>query len=250
MTRIELTQWAAWAPGIVTREDWEAWARAPQPLVGGGAPEVSFMPALHRRRCDALSRAVLAVAHECCPEPLLSSVASVFATRHGPFSTTVALLEDLATGSPLSPARFTHSVHNAPSGLFSIWAKNPWPSSTVAGGAETFACGFLEAVTMLHREAGRPVLLVVADEVVPDPFQALAERLDSTYAVALLLGDGQGEGSGSLGFRLDRTQATATSSAWPDALEFLRWWLSGERKLCLARGPRAWVWSRDDRGND
>jgi hypothetical protein len=187
---------------------------------------------------------MLEVAHACCPEPLLGEVTCVFATRHGPFSTTVALLRDLATLSPLSPARFTHSVHNAPAGLFSIWAGNPQPSSSLSGGAETFEYGFLEAISMLHREAGRQVLLVVSDELVPEPFGALAERLDGAYAVALLLA--LGDGQGSLQFRLEQARGLATSSAWPDALEFLRWWVAGEQMLRLARGPRAWVWTRQD----
>ena len=52
----------------------------------------------------------------------------------------------------LSPARFSHSVHNTQVGLFSIWARNPLPSVSVAAGAETFAHGFLEAVGRLQRE--------------------------------------------------------------------------------------------------
>jgi hypothetical protein len=242
VNRVELLRWAAWAPGLATQEEWLAWARAPQPPSGGGAPEVRFLPALQRRRCDALSRTMLEVAHACCPEPLLAEVACVFATRYGPLATMVGLLRDLATLSALSPARFTHSVHNAPAGLFSIWARNPQPSSSLAAGAETFACGFLEAVATLHREAGRQVLFVVADELVPEPFGALAERLDGAYAVALLLGAGDGEGS--LQFRLEQARGPAPSSAWPDALEFLRWWIAGEPKLCLTRGPRTWVWTR------
>ncbi len=244
MNRVELLRWAAWAPGIASQEEWQAWARAPYPPSGGGAPEVRFLPALQRRRCDALSRSMLEVAQACCPEPLLAEVVCVFASRYGPLATTVGLLRDLAALSALSPARFTHSVHNAPAGLFSIWARNPQPSSSLAGGGETFACGFLEAVAMLHREAGRQVLFVVADELAPEPYRALAEPLDGAYAVALLLGPGDGEGS--LQFRLEQARGPAPSSAWPDALEFLRWWVAGEPKLCLTRGSRMWVWSRRD----
>jgi hypothetical protein len=240
--RVELLRWAAWAPGIATQEEWQAWARAPQPPVGGGAPEARFLPALQRRRCDALCRSMLEVAQACCPEPLVAEVTCVFANRYGPISTTVGLLRDLTTLSPLSPARFTHSVHNAPAGLFSIWARNAQPSSSLAGGADTFAHGFLEAVAMLHREAARQVLFVVADERLPEPFGDLAERLDGAYAVGLLLGDGDGQDS--LQLRLEPARGSAASSAWPDALEFLRWWIAGEPQLCLTRGPRAWVWTR------
>lgn len=242
MNRVELVRWAAWAPGIATQQEWQAWASAPRPIVGSGAPEVRFLPGLQRRRCDALSRTMLEVAHACCPEPLLSEVACVFATRHGPFSTTVALLQDLAAGSPLSPTRFTHSVHNAPAGLFSIWAHNPRPSSSLAGGAETFAHGFLEATAMLHREPARPVLFVTADEAAPEPFASIADCAAGIYGVALLFEVGDGEGA--LRFGLQPVQGAPPPPAWPDALEFLRWWLTGEERLILARGARAWVWTR------
>lgn len=244
MSRIELMRWAAWAPGIATEEEWRSWAGAPTPPAGNAAPDVRFLPSLQRRRCDPLSRMMLEVAHACCPEPLLDRVACVFASRHGPFSTTVALLHDLARSAPLSPTRFTHSVHNAPAGLFSIWARNPHPSSSLAGGTESFAHGFLETVAMLHREPERPVLFVVADEPVPEPFSVLAERVDGAYAVALLLGGA--DGAGSLELRLEAAGGAVTARPWPDALEFLRWWIAEEKSLRLARGPRAWVWIRHD----
>jgi hypothetical protein len=166
----------------------------------------------------------------------------VFATRHGPFSTTVALLQDLAACSPLSPARFTHSVHNAPAGLFSIWAHNPRPSSSLAGGAETFAHGFLEAAALLHREPERPVLFVAADETPPEPFASIADPGVGAHGVALLLETGAGESA--LEFGLHPAMNASRPPAWPDALEFLRWWIRGEERLVLARGARAWTWTR------
>jgi hypothetical protein len=188
---------------------------------------------------------MLEVAHGCCPEPLRAEVACVFATRHGPFSTTLVLLQDLAAGSPLSPARFTHSVHNAPAGLFSIWAKNPRASSTLAAGSETFPHGFLEALALLHREVARRVLLVVADEQPPDPFASLADRVEGAYGAAFLLGSSDRE-QGSLRLRLQPAHGAPSPRAWPDALEFLRWWIAGAQALTLAHGPRAWVWTRHD----
>jgi hypothetical protein len=242
MNRVDLLGWSAWAPGIQTEQEWRAWAAAPRPIGGSGAPELRFLPVLQRRRCDALSRIMLEVAHGGCPEGLAGEVACVFATRHGPFSTTVAMLQDLATGSPLSPARFSHSVHNAPAGLFSIWARNPWPSSSLAGGAETFAHGFLEAVAMLQRQRERSVLFVTADEAPPSPFDSISEPDAGAYGLALLLAAGNGEAS--LEFALRSAPGGSPPPVWPEALEFLRWWISGEGRLVLGHGTRAWTWTR------
>jgi hypothetical protein len=242
LKRFGVMRWAAWAPGIETEQQWKAWARAPRELAEEGAPEIRFLPALQRRRCDQLSRMMLEVAHQCCETPRLREVASVFASRHGAICTTVSLLEDLAADSVISPTRFSHSVHNTQSGLFSIWARNPRPSASVAACAETFAHGFLEAICMLHREGGRPVLFVAGDEAIPPPLSGISDHRGGAYAVAFLLG-GSGLGT-ALEFRLEAARCEEARQERPDALEFVRWWISKEKSLRLARGRRAWVWTR------
>ena len=39
---------------------------------------------------------------------------------------------------------------------------------------------------------------------------------------------------------------SASRTPWPDTLEFLRWWIAGEKSLRLGRPPGAWVWTRHD----
>lgn len=249
MTGVALARWAAWAPGIETPDDWRAWAREPQALLARGAPAVPFLPPMVRRRCDEHSRAMLQVAHACCEADLRGEVACVFASRHGSFATTVSLLEDLAGDAPLSPTRFSHSVHNTPAGLFSIWARNRQPSTALAAREETFAHGLLEAACMLHREPDRPVLLVVGDEAVPAPLEPVADRAHGSYALALRLGPA---GPSALGLRLetpgeraaDPGAARAGVAAWPPALEFLRWWLSDDATFRLPSPLHTWVFDR------
>ncbi len=245
MSRTELVRWAAWAPGLETRASWLAWAREPRPLTGRGAPDARFLPALARRRCDDLSRMMLEVVHACCDGPLLREVACVFASRYGALATTVPLLENLAVDEPLSPARFSHSVHNTQAGLFSIWARNRRPSAALAARSETFACGFLESLCMLHREPGRPVLLVAGDQPVPGPLAPLADNAHGAYALALLLAPSGS--AATLALRLEAATRGADPNGRPPALEFLRWWLSGEGTLRLPSAKRTWVWTREQR---
>jgi hypothetical protein len=242
LNTVGLLRWAAWAPGIASESDWRAWARDPRAPAGDDAPAVDFLPAMQRRRCDRLSRMMFEVAHRCCEEQPPADVACVFASRHGSFATTISLLEDLARDAPLSPARFSHSVHNTQVGLFSIWANNTLPSVSVAAGAETFAHGFLEAVGRLRREPERPVLFVTGDESVPGPVAELADVALAPHALGLLLA---ADGAGApLALGLEACQTEAKPERWPDALEFVRWWLSAESTLRIARPPRAWTWTR------
>ena len=94
---------------------------------------------------------------------------------------------------PLSPTRFSHSVHNAQAGLFSIAAGNRQASSSIAAEAETFGCAYLEALTFLERFPEAPVLLVMADVPLAPVFAALVDEPAASYGLALLLAsDGPG----------------------------------------------------------
>jgi len=241
--RVGVERWAAWANGVEGESGWRAWARRPQAPIPGAPPDVSFLPALQRRRCDALARAMLYVAHECCPDESIASIPTVFASRHGPIATTVTMLRDLAESRPLSPTRFSHSVHNTQAGLFSIWSGNRMPSASVSARQESFVQGYVEALCMLHRSDANRVLFVTGDEPIPEEFAALHDEGAGGYAVALLLSRDEGEAT----LRLDRRPDPAgqpVSRAWPDALEFVRWLLSDEPALVIARGGIRWTWAR------
>jgi len=239
--RFDLRGAAAWSPGIETPEQWAKWAREPRPLEREGRPDLGFLPALMRRRCDQLSRMMLWVAHACCPSELLAEVNTVFASRHGAFGAMVRMLHDLAAEKPLSPALFSHSVHNTQAGIFSIWAHNERVSSSVAAGAETFGSGFLEALGLLQAEPARPVLYVCGDEAIPDAVRGICDHDQGAFALALLLGAGNAEARFELALEASRA---ATPLAHPDALEFLRWLQSDADELRLAHSRTAFRFRR------
>ncbi len=242
MSSAAVRRWWAWSPGLEHPEAWRRWSRAPQPLGRQGHPDVEFLPALLRRRCGPLARATLAAAWGCCEAEELPRVATVFASRHGNINESIGLLERLAEGQPLSPTKFSHTVHNAQAGLFSIAAGNREASSSVAASESTFASGWLEALTLLERDPQRPVLLVVADAPLDPTFALLVEEPEAFYAVAFLLADAPG--ADGLRFGLGRAAGAGAPRAWPDALAFLRWYLSEEPSLALDCGRRRWTWER------
>ncbi len=248
MTELWLQGWAAVAPGIDVASDhaaWQAWAADPRPLRGETRPDVKFLPAMQRRRCDGLSRMMLAVANACCPESLRGDALSVFASRHGSFDTTVSMLETLAKDEPLSPTQFSHSVHNTQAGLFSIWANDQQLAQSLASRNETFEHGFLEAVCLLARSGGRPVLFVTGDEALPEPVAHLSDDPHPPYAVGLLLGSQPVEtGGAGIRFDLETGQGADPQLAWPRALEFVRWWLAKDECLALGDSPRRFSFRR------
>jgi hypothetical protein len=143
------------------------------------------------------------------------------------------MLAKIAQGERLSPAKFSHTVHNAQAGLYCIAAGNRQASSSLAAREDTFGCGWLEALTHLEREPDRPVLYVMGDVELAPAFARLIDEPPSSYAIAFLLArDDAGEGA----LRLDLAGSDpAPKTAWPHAGEFLRWMLGDTDELSLGR---------------
>jgi hypothetical protein len=220
LTRID--GWAAWSPGRETPDAWRAWARAPVPLEDDGQPEVSFLPPAVRRRSTRLTKMMLRAAFDCCGEALRSDVRTVFASRHGAIHVAVKILDSIISGQPVSPMQFSHSVHNAQAGLYSIAAGNREASSSLAGEADTFAAGWIEALLHLERAPTTPVLLVVGDEPLPPKLLPLVDEPRAAYAVALLLTASEGSGI-SLALEPGEPPERRAPLAWPQAVELVRW---------------------------
>src|SRR5690606_23838308 len=114
-------------------------------------------------------------------------VRTVFASRHGSINESIGLLEAIAESGRVSAATFSHSVHNAQAGLFSIAAGNRQASSSLAGQEDSFPAGFLEALTHLQRSPQQKVLLVTGDVPLAETFAPLIDEPPASYAVGLLL---------------------------------------------------------------
>lgn len=230
--RARVLRWSAWSPGLEDRAAWEAWAAAPAPLAPEGHPAAAFLPAMLRRRCTPLTRMVLTAAFGALAEDEHARVRTVFATRHGSINESIELLHLVVRGERLSPTKFSHTVHNAQAGLFCIAAGNRQASSSLAAREDTFACGWLEALTHLERDPGCPVLLVVGDVALEPTFAELVSEPPGAYGLGLLLAR-EGEGPA---VDLDLSGRGGTGARpWPDAVEFLRFLLSDETRLELGR---------------
>ena len=242
MNPVSLERWSAWAPGCEDEAAWRSWAAAPQALGSEGRPEAKFLPPMLRRRCSPLARIMLEVAFGCVPPELRGRVRTVFASRHGNINESIDLLTRLCRLQPLSPTRFSHSVHNAQAGLYGIAAENRQASSSIAAQEDTFACGYLEALAHLMREPDRPVLLVVGDVPLAETFAEMVDEPVASYGVGLLL---SGAGAGTkLDFACASRVGDAEPRPWPDAAEFLRWLLGDAERLELGGARRCWSWTR------
>lgn len=211
-----IDRWHAWAPGIDNPEAWSRWAAAPwQPPAGPDSqPDVSFLPAMQRRRLSPLARMAFAVAwplaEEYGPMPL------VYASRHGETPRNYELLCELARGEELSPTQFSLSVHNAIIGLWSIMRSDTSEMCALSTEADGLEHALLEACALLD-EGAPQVLLVITEGVQPEPYRPWIDDAPFPYALALVISPGR-----QWRLTLDSAATAAEASPWPHSLDLVR----------------------------
>lgn len=235
---ITLARWAAWAPGMESAEDWAS--RDFPPTGSEAKPALEWLPAMQRRRLPALARGVFQVAHQIVGDAA-DDLPTVLASSHGEPGRTLRLLENLADREPLSPAAFSLSVHNAISGQLGIALGNRAPASTVALAGDGLTGALIEALTL--KPADGPVLVVIYEAPLPEPYRAYHRSDPFPWALALLLGNGDGPG-----FRLH--DAPGSGDTEPQGPKLARFLARGGRELMLSGDRTDWHWQRLDTPGD
>jgi len=190
LIKFRVESWAALAPGLNTREQWQDWLLQPQPLDAElGKVSLKQIPPILRRRFSTLGKCAVGAAL-----PLLQegeSIPSVFASRHGDTGLTLSLLEEMGKDEPMSPTGFSLAVHNAVSGLFSI-ARNDTSEVTAIAACEGLVTQALieTAGQLLNRER---VLCVIYDVPLPALYRNYTETDPFPYAIAMVLSRNTGE---------------------------------------------------------
>lgn len=236
-----IERWAAWAPGVETAAEWAQWSAGARAIAEEpDRPDVGFLPAMLRRRTSRITKAALWAAHECGAGE--NAWPTVFSSRHGELHRSHGLLSELARDEPLSPNAFSLSVHNTASGLNSIATGNRAPSTALAAGRDTVAAGVIEAMGRIHSGAER-VLLVHADERMPEFYRPWAEDRPVVFALGLLLCPPVSGAKWSLE-RYRGESAEIDTGAVP-GLAFMQLLAGGRDRLLMAGERNPWLWGRD-----
>lgn len=241
-----ILDWHAYAPGLESRQAWQAWARSPSLPAGEAAPALAEMPAMQRRRVEKLGRMALQVAYWTQPaiEP---DCPLVFASRHGDLSRTYSMLQELARERPLSPTHFGLSTHNAIAAQYGIARALPANYLAVSAGACTGEAAIVEALGLLA-DGAREVLVVNYDGLVPGDYSQFCDEPDCDYAWAWRIGLDMGDAAvDAPRFSLETRGAQTSSQAQPvlpHGLDLLRFMLSQEVQLVFQAAEQTWSWRR------
>jgi len=232
-----IAQWRAWAPGLESADDWHAWCQAPVLLPASDAsPDVSFLPAMQRRRLSRLARMAFSVGWPLAES--LQDLPLVFISRHGETPRTLDILSDLANDEPLSPTQFSLSVHNAVIGLWSILRNETSEMTALAASGDGLEHGMLEAAALLN-EGAPAVLLVITEEQPPEAYAGWIHDVPFPYALGLLLTPGD-----EWQLELNSGAVPLSQTQWPHALNLLRTLLTEQATCQHAWKNRVWNWQR------
>lgn len=239
--KFRIDNWSAWTETRSSPEQWVAWSRGQDAGEIPTEPDTGMVPAMQRRRMSRFSKIMVSTAIQCIGE-IRESPLCVFATRHGELTRTLKIIGDIVSGRDVSPTDFSMSVHNTALGLYSMFSKNKLPSTLVVAGQDTFCSAMLEASIFLDRFPGNKVLLVYADEPVPEPLVSFDELPKEAISLALLLSASSDPRDGIC------LKLTPNDTEQADniclAQYFLQFFLSRKPGLICRTQRNIWEWSR------
>ena len=143
-------------------------------------PDVSFIPAMLRRRMSAVEKIAIALAQKIAPEH--NDYRIVFASRFGEWEQTIKLIRQFYQDKEMSPAGFSNSVHNAAMGHLSLITHNTNSYTSIAAGKNTIENALLDALG-----ADKPVLFVYAEEKNPDEYEKILDETVSSCGCAIYI---------------------------------------------------------------
>jgi hypothetical protein len=172
------------------------WAAAASVLTGSRGyvpapldlPSSPLLPANERRRVVLTVKLALLVGVEAFENAKRdpSETATVFASSGGDGETLHNILEGLASAElEVSPTRFHNSVHNAPSGYWTIATKAHEPTTSLCAHDASFAAGLLDAAVQATVDE-RPVGLIAYDLPYPEPLNAM-RPIGSIFGVGMII---------------------------------------------------------------
>lgn len=218
--RVNITGIGIWTRGI---RSWEEFLEVSKGTRGNAdrsfeTPSPDLIPARERRRAPLIVKLGVETLTQACTMAGLAqdAASSVFTSTLGDIGISDYICSTLTGENKLlSPTKFHNSVHNAPSGYWSISAGNQQPGSYVGGFLYSFPVALLEAVTMVVTEH-EPVAVVATDVAHTNPFSDICQITESA-SIALMLEPDHTCSGWPAGFEVSRRNESRQAERWPAA---------------------------------
>lgn len=199
-----------------------------------------MIPPIIRRRLSRVSKMALEVSFEALKGELADF--TIFCSRHGELHRTVNILSDITDGETPSPTAFSQSVHNTAAGLYSIINKDTKPNTATTSGADTLETAFVTAWARMMNHQAERVLVVYADELLPDIFDQFKVTTELSFSAAFLMTRGSDRIKGSKVKLLLNSSCEHRPDMDHSCLTLIRHLLNGAKHFCTTSDRRSWQW--------
>lgn len=187
----DVVNWRAVSDRLSSAEEWRQWAVQPEMVASWPqkAPDVSFLPALQRRRLSAAARLLFAAAWPLLPSD--SACPTVFASYDGEINRSFELWQMLLRDHQVSPTSFGLSVHNALIGQWSMLRHDMSETTALCVSTDGFETAFVEAAALLAEGHEQVLVLVADDPLLPEYTIPQVLRAPFAYAFAAVVRAGK-----------------------------------------------------------
>ena len=157
-------------------------------------PKLEFADPLFKRRLSQITRMTVQVLHDLVEEfPSAREYKQVFVSFRGEIEREFTINRGIIQDGEILPAGFSLSVFNAPIAAATLCLKLKSGYSVIYPSKENFRDALYAAASPVLCGSEKNVVLVYADEYVPDEYGALQPAQNKPFAFACVLGEGAGK---------------------------------------------------------
>ena len=187
MRNLYLSDITMWAPGLESNDSsWKEWAAGKTEIAASNeSPKLEYTSPLFRRRLSQITKMTVHVIHSLLEKSHVDKETKiVFTSLRGEIARTFSVTKDLVQENMVLPASFSLSVFNTPvsSATLAFGLKGGY--SVIYPSREDFSQAFKAAVAPVLAGTEKQIILVYADELVPDAYgdKRPAENIPLAFA--------------------------------------------------------------------
>lgn len=224
MNSFSILQYYGWAPGLESMNDTLLWAEGKKKILDEPlSPDISHLPPIARRRLSQLSKMVLHVGHHLLGN---EEIPTILCSQYGEINQQYKITKGILIDGEVRPSNFSLSVFNTPLSLLSIHEKNHKSNSVLLGGASGLVNGLVAGLSRLNSSSDSRVLLIFADESLPEEYRILEKVEPKAYAFGLVLSKSNSS-SDKIQFQIKSCDHSEKCSP----LSLYRWLLMGKKDI-------------------
>lgn len=189
MNTIYINNVHPWAPGLESKEDWLAWKQNEKQIIHEKkSPKLEFTEPLFRRRLSQISKMTIQVVHDLIEEdPQAKEYKQVFVSFRGEIEREFLINKGIIEDSEILPAGFSLSVFNTPIALSTLALKLKAGYSVIYPSKNNFSNALIGASAPILCNAEENIILIYADEIIPNEYENLASIENEPLAFACII---------------------------------------------------------------